>query len=61
MFFCQLHDITYLVMCDSYSKWIEVVPMASATAAAVIDGLLRTFAVCVGIPAHYRGRQRLAL
>ena len=45
MDFCQLHDTTYLVMCDSYSKWIEAVPTATATAAAVIDELLRTFAV----------------
>ena len=43
------HGQTFLIVVDSYSKWLEVIPITSMTSRTVIRALLRLF-VTHGLP-----------
>ena len=44
-----MDNLTYLVIIDAHSKWIEVFKMNSTTAITTIE-VLRTVFACFGIP-----------
>lgn len=48
--FCYVKGITYFLIVDSRSKWLDVHIMQSTTAPLVIEKLCKTFAI-IGIPA----------
>ena len=41
--------MSYMVLVDSYSKWIEVEPMRTTTTEKTVD-ILRTIFACYGLP-----------
>jgi len=47
--FFHFRHSNYLIICDSFSKWIDVIAMARLTAAAVVEVLCRTFSLW-GLP-----------
>jgi len=47
--FADFEQQKFLLIVDSYSKWLEIVPMRSTTVAAVITVLRHVFA-CFGLP-----------
>lgn len=44
-----VQGVSYLVIVDAYSKWVEVKPMRTTTTSAVLDALRSTFAT-FGVP-----------
>lgn len=47
--FFDYKNLSFLLICDAYSRWLQIVPMQSTTAESVIAQLLNVFAI-FGLP-----------
>ncbi|CAM1298210.1 Uncharacterised protein r2_g773 [Pycnogonum litorale] len=47
--FTQINSQNFLLVVDTYSKWLEVVPMSNTTASSTVSGLRKLYAT-YGLP-----------